>query len=92
MHLSIEDHGGSFLLPVFEARFLAEFPDLEISEYSTLLKLAQRTAELVEEDICTITERERWPEICEIRMRQNLTALRDLLSGSGRTEPEEEEG
>ncbi len=81
MNLSIEDHGGSFHLPVFEPRFLAEFPDLALDEYTGLLGLARRTAELIEAGSCTVTERERWPEICEERLRGDIASLRDLLAG-----------
>ena|GEM_PF-193169 len=83
MNLSIEDHGGSFLLPIFETRFMAQFPDLHPEEYSTLKELAELTAGLIADGSCAMTGREEWPAICEARMRADLEALRDLVFPAG---------
>ena len=41
IHLSLEDHGGSFDLPIFDANFLSRFPDLTVQELARLLRLAR---------------------------------------------------
>lgn len=80
VNLSIEDHGGSFLLPIFDSRFLAEFPDLLTQEYSDLIHLAQRTGECVEEGTCAITGREEWPTVFEERIRRDLQELKAIVA------------
>jgi len=79
VHLSIEDHGGSFSLPIFDSRFFSEFPDLTLQEFILLIRLAQRSAELVQDGRLFIQERERWPEICEERLKRDIKALRRIL-------------
>lgn len=79
VHLSIEDHGGRFHLPVFKSEFLAEFPDLTVEEFSTLLELSQQTEEIFRTDKLSITEREEWPRICAARLKEDIQNLKDLL-------------
>ena len=80
VNLSIEDHGGSFLLPVSQPQFRAEFPDLSREEFGKLLSLADLTKDRMEREELAMVEREKWPEICEGRLRRDLQALKDLLS------------
>jgi sugar phosphate isomerase/epimerase len=76
--LSIEDHGGSFPLPIFDPAFLAKFPDLAVSEFADLMKIAVRTQELIREKELAILDRARWPDVCEARVRRDLKAVRKL--------------
>lgn len=79
VHLSIEDHGGSFSLPIFEGHFLSEFPDLTLQEFVSLIRLAQRSGELAQSGELFIEERERWPEVCESRLKRDIQALRKII-------------
>jgi sugar phosphate isomerase/epimerase len=78
-NLSIEDHGGSFLLPVSDPKFRAEFPDLSDSEFRKLLDLADLTKDRMEREGLAIVEREEWPAICEERLQRDLIALKKLV-------------
>lgn len=80
VNLSIEDHGGSFVLPVSNPQFLAEFPDLSRDEFIKLLRLADLTKDRMEHKGLSIIEREQWPEICEERLKRDILALKELLS------------
>ncbi|MGD8538429.1 MAG: TIM barrel protein [Candidatus Aminicenantes bacterium] len=80
VNLSIEDHGGSFRLPVSKPEFRAEFPDLTQDEFDKLLGLANLTKDKMEREGLAIVEREQWPIICEERLRQDLSALQKLVS------------
>lgn len=79
VHLSVEDHGGSFTLPIFDARFLSQFPDLFLQEFVSLIHLANQSREKVEKGVLAITERQDWPEIGEERMKRDILALKKLL-------------
>mgnify|MGYP001828200398 CR=1 FL=1 len=78
--LSIEDHGGDFTLPIFDPRFLAEFPDLTLEEYVELCRLTRLTELRKQDGSLEMTTREDWPEVCEERILQDLAALRRLAS------------
>lgn len=80
VNLSIEDHGGSFVLPVSNSQFRAEFPDLSHEEFSKLLNLADLTKDRMEREGLVMVEREKWPEICEERLKRDLCALKELVS------------
>jgi hypothetical protein len=79
VHLSIEDHGGSFSLPIFESHFLSEFPDLTLLDFVLLIRLAQRARELAQGGELIVEERERWPEVCESRLKRDIQALRKII-------------
>jgi sugar phosphate isomerase/epimerase len=79
VHLSIEDHGGDFLIPVSDPEFLARFPDLTVVELAQLLGLASRSQSLKNERKLGPVPRERWPEICEQRVRRDLRAVRRIV-------------
>jgi len=83
MNLSIEDHGGSFFLPISDPAFLARFPDLSDDEYADLRTLAARTAERIAAGSCSITGREAWPALCERRLQQDLGALNAIVAALG---------
>lgn len=78
VHLSIEDHGGSFEVPIFDAAFLGRFPDLTAAELARVIHLALCADSL---PACRPLARERWPEVCEERLARDLVALR-LLAGT----------
>ncbi len=80
VNLSIEDHGGSFRLPVSNPEFRAEFPDLTQNEFDKLLDLADLTKDRMKREGLAIVEREQWPTICEERLRRDLGALQKLVS------------
>jgi len=76
IYLSIEDHGGSFFLPIYNSDFLAEFPDLTAKEFIKLSRLASES----DKKMCKILDREKWPAICESRIRQDLLDLQSILN------------
>lgn len=79
IHLSIEDHGGDFLLPIFESLFLSKFPDLTALELSRLLQMAYLSQEKVTKGHLSILERSRWPEECEQRIARDIHNLKRLV-------------
>ena len=79
VYLSIEDHGGTFHLPIFNSEFLSEFPDLTVEELSGLIQFSQETEELFRTDKLNITDREEWPRICSARLKRDIQRLKDLL-------------
>ncbi len=78
LRLSLEDHGGDFLIPIFDEDFLRGFPDLTAAEMAGLLQLAVKTRESAEQGRIAIVERSRWPEICEDRVRKGLDNLKNI--------------
>jgi sugar phosphate isomerase/epimerase len=80
VNLSIEDHGGSFVLPVSNPQFQAEFPDLTQEEFDKLINMISLTKDRMVNEGLTIVERENWPVICEERLKRDLRALKELVS------------
>lgn len=83
INLSIEDHGGSFQIPIYDSTFLSKFPDLSVQEFAGLLKLAKETEDLIDKGECSPTDRERWPEICEERLKNDIHNLKQLVKDLG---------
>ncbi|MFC2084721.1 sugar phosphate isomerase/epimerase family protein [Bacteroidota bacterium] len=81
INLSIEDHGGSFLLPIFNRTFLSEFPDLTIDEYTDLFRLSEKSKSKISDGQIKITERSVWPSICENRIQHDIVSLKSIVSG-----------
>ncbi len=79
VHLSIEDHGGSFHLPIFDTFFLSKFPDLATKEFARILRLAILTKKKMDDGELAITKRDDWPQICEPRIKRNILSLKQLL-------------
>ncbi len=77
--LSVEGHGGSFQLPVFDSSFLSRFPDLTAEELARLVKLSQETA-MKSSSGCEVTGRERWPEVCQQRMAADIITTKAIAS------------
>ncbi len=79
--LTVEDHGGDFLIPVNDPEFLARFPDLAVPELVRLLALAVRTRALTEAGKLAVLSRDRWPAACEPRVKRDLQAVRRIAGG-----------
>lgn len=75
INLNIEDHGGSFILPIKDISFVKGFPDADAVELLCLLHQAEKA----KGKGCSVTERSNWPEICEERMRSNISKLKSIL-------------
>lgn len=80
VHLSVEDHGGSFVIPIFDSEFLGRFPDLTGRELSLLLHLAVQTQKRIDERKLAIVERPRWPGVCEQRVIRDIRYVKDLAA------------
>ncbi len=78
LNLSLEDHGGSFLIPINDPRFLAGFPDLSPEEMRSLVQLSERGRRFVEEGRLAVLERSAWPGVCQERVTSGLRFLRAL--------------
>ena len=81
--LSLEDHGGEFLIPIFNPSFLLKFPDLSALGLSRLLTLALESGRLVERGDMAIVERNCWPEVCEMRVRNGLRNIKRIAGREG---------
>jgi sugar phosphate isomerase/epimerase len=81
--LTVEDHGGDFLIPVNDPDFLARFPDLAVPELVGLLRLTVRTRALMESGKLAVLPRDRWPAACEPRVKRDIQSVRRLM-GAGR--------
>jgi sugar phosphate isomerase/epimerase len=79
INLSLEDHGGDTLIPVFDPEFLMKFPDLTVAELARLLRLAAASRSLKEKGKIAILDRDRWPERCERRVKSGLRAVRQIV-------------
>lgn len=79
VNLSIEDHGGEFTLPIFDTRFLSEFPDLTLEEFVDLCRLSRQTEERIESGALEMVSRQDWPNVCAERIRKDLEALKRLV-------------
>jgi len=79
VHLSIEDHGGLFDLPVFNPDFLKEFPDLTTRELVQLLQLVMQINSMPAQVSRLPLQREEWPKQCDTRITQDIVALKKLV-------------
>ncbi|UCG27719.1 MAG: sugar phosphate isomerase/epimerase [Bacteroidales bacterium] len=80
VNLSVEDHGGEFLMPVFDPVFLSEFPDLGTSEFIRLSELAEATRQKINNGEIAPLSRDIWPDICENRVIKDIANVRELVS------------
>lgn len=78
INLSLEDHGGDFLIPIFEPNFLLKFPDLTVAEFSGLLRHAQRTRGLLSQGKIAVLERTRWGDHCQDRLRRDIHKIKEI--------------
>jgi len=75
VHLSVEDHGGSFEVPIRDEEFLSRFPDVDRAELNAVLELARRSEAKAD---CRPVDRDAWPALCESRLAEDLAALRAM--------------
>jgi len=81
--LTVEDHGGDFAIPVADPGFLARFPDLTVAELIRLIGLGVKTQALLDAGKLSVLPRERWPAVCESRVKRDLQAVRRMCAGPG---------
>jgi len=79
VNLSIEDHGGSFDIPIFDPTFLSKFPDLAVLEMSRLLKLADKSKRMLDAGEIAIMPRPEWHIHCERRMRNGIRNMKGIV-------------
>ncbi len=79
--LTVEDHGGDFLIPVVDPDLLARFPDLTVPELVRLQALAVRTRGLMEAGKLAVLPRDRWPAVCEPRVKRDIQAVKRIIGG-----------
>ncbi len=79
-HLSLEDHGGSFALPIYDPEFLARFPDLTAPELARLVRLVKRNDARPAADRAQPLPRAEWPACCEERIARGLATLRRIAA------------
>jgi sugar phosphate isomerase/epimerase len=76
INLSVEDHGGTFHLPVYDEAFLSRFPDLTAAAFARLVEASCRT----EADAgCRPLNRADWPAACESRTAADIAALHAIV-------------
>lgn len=83
IRLSLEDHGGDFLIPIFNRGFLLKFPDLTAAELCRFLSLSNRTKNLVSQGKISILARSLWPEHCEKRVQNGLKNIKEIVQRLG---------
>ena len=79
VRLSIEDHGGSVDLPIFDSLFLSKFPDLTPHELARIIRLSRQTEEALQAGRCAVTPREEWPKTCESRLSNDIRTLKNMV-------------
>ena len=79
-NLSLEMHGGSFVIPIFDPVFLARFPDLTATEFASLVSTAHRYEQRAPNERCTPIERSDWPLHCEQFVSAGIDALRRIVA------------
>jgi sugar phosphate isomerase/epimerase len=78
LHLSVEDHGGSFALPIYDPTFLSRFPDLTAAELARLVRLAHACP-----DKLAPLDRADWPRHCAARIQRDIAALQQIVRKQG---------
>ena len=83
VNLSVEDHGGSFTLPVFDPLFMARFPDLPAGELDRLFVLAREGNHLARGEGLAPVARKDWAARCPERIARDLTFVLELARNQG---------
>lgn len=78
-NLSIEDHGGSFSLPIFDPTFLSRFPDLSAGELARLVSMAHENDNRPPGDAPAPLDRSLWPGQCEQRVHNGICNMKALV-------------
>jgi len=79
INLSLEDHGGSFALPILDPEFFGRFPDLSEEELVSLLRLAQAAQRRVDEGSLALLDRAEWPRHCESRAINGIEGIKRIV-------------
>src|SRR3990172_3076854 len=85
--LSIEDHPRIYDLPVFDAEWLAHFPELKPIELARVVRIAQRCSEEIAQGRLVAPHAEEavpWESRCLDRLRVSAGYLQDLAGAIGR--------
>lgn len=77
--LSVEDHGGTCEIPIFDPTFISKFPDVTTLELSKLLHLANKTKKLVEAGKLAPVDRNEWQKICEPRIKNGIKNIKSIV-------------
>ncbi len=79
LNLSIEDHNGSFDLPINDQVFRNKFPNLNDRELSKLFTLAQEAESERSVIERNFMDRNLWRDVCESRMTENIRRLKEIV-------------
>ena len=79
VNLSIEDHGGVFDIPIYNADFLSRFPDLTVQEFSQLVRISHESQQRIAAGRLAITKRADWPRLCEQRVARDIETFKEIV-------------
>lgn len=79
INLVAEDHGGTFVIPSSDKRFLARFPDFTVKELHQYRQLAEQGAKRAQEGKLQPLSRSIWPRVGRTRMQAGLLYLQKLV-------------
>jgi len=77
VNLSLEDHGGSFDIPLYDPAFLSRFPDLTAGELEGLERMATEAGRRGLEPLA----RADWPRHCEARVIRGIEKVKRIARG-----------
>jgi sugar phosphate isomerase/epimerase len=80
VHLSVEDHGGSFPLPIYDPTFLSRFPDLPAGELARLMHLAHLGEQRIAAGQIAPLDRALWPQHCAARVQRDIVNLKQIAA------------
>ncbi len=80
IHLSVEDHGGRFELPIYDPVFLSRFPDLTAIELARLMQLACEGEQRVQAGHVAPIARSEWRQHCETRLCHDIEDMKGLVA------------
>jgi sugar phosphate isomerase/epimerase len=81
--LSVEDHGGSFTIPIHKEQFVERFPDLSSRELASLLQHALDNKTACADPRHRPLDRQQWPEQCEERVARDIIQLKKIVESVG---------
>jgi sugar phosphate isomerase/epimerase len=84
INLSLLDHDGDIVVPVFAPAVMDHFPDLGVTELMAVLRLAMKSQELLDRGKLAILDSTRWAEHGERRIKHGLRTLRRIVGDGGR--------
>ncbi|MDY7108913.1 MAG: TIM barrel protein [Planctomycetota bacterium] len=86
-NLSIEDHGGSFDIPIFSPAFLSRFPDLSAQELARLACMACANGARPPGERLNPLQRAAWPRQCEARVQNGIRNMKALVADRSELRP-----